>query len=847
MSVDLYATPETRDKLIKKLNKSPALIKEKRAACKDYCTKFLDHLQLMRKDLLNLVSNEDAVSLHEEIRGITESMRAFGIGLEDSVTKEPTQINLADWANLCLFRLAIIRRKVGTAKIYIDKTGSGETLYKIEAFLYTIFQFLNTGELDEYELEMIENDEFFDVGFLASQSSIVDPVETKPAAYESDDDDEEVEPAKVEEVKEEKPVKRKKKKDRKRSRSKSANKSPSTPALASPSSDDAEPEKSPPAEDKSVPDPEPEPPKSNPTDEKSSDSTEEPDDVLVQSAPTVIIESKSEEEPEIETRKKAPNSEKIPRRNKPDNVPRIRPSGKIAECKSSDGVLLSDRGHLKPAVKDRLNATAKRSNNSTNSTRISGLSLVHSIQSQRNSVVTPGRSKRSIAFSRRRRSHVPSLLPPIIIGRLCRLQGTGAKKAYKPRWAVLNGEKFEFYKDEKCNASSLGTAIPVGIIEQIKIRTPEEDKEAENPEAETEFLFSVVYLGGELFLCAPDRITMLQWILMLSGLVQSIKAIEGKDTGPVVQDHEKLVKEVYVDSYGTESAIKLGEGEKGEQWIYLMGKVMCVGKKVQYFWDGLSLKPQGGDNLGQATWNGLSLVWSSPDKPNETFIWNQCVSEFQAIPDDDGEVNTIWIWNKEGFVKSVPPAPDGVTPKLWKFLTPIPPPVIMCIELLSVALNPEAEIQPQAVVQGESISARSERRRKNKIQTKIRASGTLRAASLTKIFRNKPSKSETVPDIEIPEDSKSSEVENKFSRAKSKSPRDTSRSPRADLKKAKKKEKSKESKENFESGPDPVSQDSPKNDQPAEDVKSPPDASDQPEKDQDQPEKKKKRSKKAHS
>lgn len=67
-------------------------------------------------------------------------MNMFGIGLDQSVMNEPTQINLADWANLCLFRLAIARRRLTTIKIYIDKTGSAEALYKIEAYLSYSFE-----------------------------------------------------------------------------------------------------------------------------------------------------------------------------------------------------------------------------------------------------------------------------------------------------------------------------------------------------------------------------------------------------------------------------------------------------------------------------------------------------------------------------------------------------------------------------------------------------------------------------------------------------------------------------------------------------------------------------------
>ena len=65
-------------------------------------------------------------------------MKIFGIGLEDSVMREPTNINLADWANLCLFRLAIIKRKLGTVKAIVDETKIPPNLFKLYAFLYKI-------------------------------------------------------------------------------------------------------------------------------------------------------------------------------------------------------------------------------------------------------------------------------------------------------------------------------------------------------------------------------------------------------------------------------------------------------------------------------------------------------------------------------------------------------------------------------------------------------------------------------------------------------------------------------------------------------------------------------------
>ena len=80
-------------------------------------------------------------------------MGLFRIGLDQSVMNQPTQIHLSDWANLCLFRLAIVRRRVNALKIYIDKTGSAEALVKIEAFLYCIFEVSRRGREGRRSME----------------------------------------------------------------------------------------------------------------------------------------------------------------------------------------------------------------------------------------------------------------------------------------------------------------------------------------------------------------------------------------------------------------------------------------------------------------------------------------------------------------------------------------------------------------------------------------------------------------------------------------------------------------------------------------------------------------------
>ena len=76
---DFYATEEQRAKLIKTIAKSEAKIFNKRLSCREYCDKLLDHIQLMRKDLLCLDSNEDAIAIHEELKGITDVRFTFTV------------------------------------------------------------------------------------------------------------------------------------------------------------------------------------------------------------------------------------------------------------------------------------------------------------------------------------------------------------------------------------------------------------------------------------------------------------------------------------------------------------------------------------------------------------------------------------------------------------------------------------------------------------------------------------------------------------------------------------------------------------------------------------------------
>ena len=138
MSLDYYTTDEEREKYIKKVDDDEYLLYAIREKCRDYVDFLIQFATSTRKDLLSIESAEDAVRIHGDVSGISKLLKAFGIGLDQSVMNEPTEIDLKDWANLSLFRVAIIRRKFSAAKIFIEKTGSAEYLIKIETMLFSI-------------------------------------------------------------------------------------------------------------------------------------------------------------------------------------------------------------------------------------------------------------------------------------------------------------------------------------------------------------------------------------------------------------------------------------------------------------------------------------------------------------------------------------------------------------------------------------------------------------------------------------------------------------------------------------------------------------------------------------
>lgn len=70
--MDFYATDSDLLKQVEVFERNAKKFQAKREEAQEYCEKFADHIQLMRKDLLSLESNEDAVSLNDELKGITD-------------------------------------------------------------------------------------------------------------------------------------------------------------------------------------------------------------------------------------------------------------------------------------------------------------------------------------------------------------------------------------------------------------------------------------------------------------------------------------------------------------------------------------------------------------------------------------------------------------------------------------------------------------------------------------------------------------------------------------------------------------------------------------------------------
>ena len=138
----------------------------------------------------------------------------------------------------------------------------------------------------------------------------------------------------------------------------------------------------------------------------------------------------------------------------------------------------------------------------------------------------------------------------------------------------------------------------------------------------------------------------------------------------------------------------------------------CVGKSIQYLWDGVSLKHSKGDDFGNISWDGAQLVLSKEGK-DVVFCWNQGSTEFRSKPDSNGDSSVVWSWTKERFLQFLPLAPDDEKPAVWKFLRPVPPPIAMCVEIFS-CLFAGKELIPVIEKKGiENVSAQERLKNRN--------------------------------------------------------------------------------------------------------------------------------------
>lgn len=168
------------------------------------------------------------------------------------------------------------------------------------------------------------------------------------------------------------------------------------------------------------------------------------------------------------------------------------------------------------------------------------------------------------------------------------------------------------------------------------------------------------------------------------------------------------VKELYLERFGDQSAIK----REDEQWIFVAGMLTCVGKSIQYSWDGISLKHVKGDDLGSISWNGAVLKLSRDGQDDVEFFWIQGSSEFRSKPEKNGDSSVVWSWTKDRFLQFLPLPPDDEKPCTWKFLRPVPPPIGMGVVLFSNLLAGK-ELVPKLVkkkMEKESVQQRSKRR-----------------------------------------------------------------------------------------------------------------------------------------
>merc|ERR1712100_895724 len=571
--------------------------------------------------------------------------------------------NLADWANLGLFRLAIARRRVTTMKIYIDKTGSAETLLKIEAFLYCIFEFLNTGELDEYEMEMIQEDEFYNVSFLLSVSSFQDPLQKEkedskkqstpvelkkeePEDSEPEEKTEEKTEEKVDKEEEEDTVRDEKEESVEVSISKEGDKEEESVEASGAVEEDKEDEstKVEPSVDASAAE-DKEESKNEITEEESKQNTETEASTAVEDDEPVKSSKSSKSSTKEDLKIEVP-------KNNPDSPTLLTPSKKKYGGYLSAKRSTSSKGH-----------DSERNGRSP-------------IISRKKKAERKGRSLS--AFSRKRQILEPSMLPPLVRGSLLQLSTSGLRSSWKNRWAILNEEELELYKDEKC--ISLGKTVAIRAFASVSVSDTEfselSESDDKSKKKRKEHVLYLELASETLTFALEDRTELLHWAI---GFASIYKKVTGKS---ICSERDSLLKELYLENFGDQSAIKQGE----EQWIFVAGKLTLVGKSIEYTWNGVSMKHSKGDNLGNITWDGVTFTFSRENKEDIVFSWVDCTGEFKSKPDADGNSVVVWNWTKDRFMQFLPVSGNGQYP-VWKFLRPVSPPVAMCVELFSAELE----------------------------------------------------------------------------------------------------------------------------------------------------------------
>lgn len=685
LHVDFFMTEEQREEDIEKLSRSEKAMYDKRELCAEFCDKFLEHIAIMRKDLLSLDSNEDALDLHEEMKGITDVMKLFRVGLDQSVMNQPTQINLADWANLCLFRLAIVRRRVNALKIYIDKTGSAEALFKIEAFLYCIFEYLNTGEIDEYEMEAIEEEEFFDVRFLLDESTIHDPLAPKPEPRAKPPPPEE-DPRPTEEDEEEE--------EEEDEPDKTAEPSSETPAVnLEPST-----EESTPGETTTAPE----------ASEEHPPTAEEISEVEVsESTPFTSTgeESGGQTTPKRPSQAQLRVAERRERRARLTKTSGFRANPLTASASGAE--LLS----FYQAQNEQTNNSKKKKKTGADSTgqgedspgeedstkapvgavrsRLSLFDRMSRSPKTSRRKKTGGSIRHSTAMIvRRHRPEQPSMSLPLLRGGVQVLTSTNFSAQWKRRWLVLNNEQLEIYKEDTC--VGLLKCYPVSEMNAIHLNGEEElaheEKSSKKRKAvmEKEFGLLVDFAGDHLHLAPGSRKEQLQWIVAL-------RAIQATTAPPdqALATNLTLIRELYVDHYPARVTFQQGD----ETWTLADGTLTSTDipdVTASFTWDGLTCVSQGEASGFSLTWDGLTLTFVVPAQAPLLFRWVDCRKEFTPLQDTEDETRYApWVWRPDQLSLHTGEAPEGksTVSQTWTLTEPAAPPLALAVACLSNALS----------------------------------------------------------------------------------------------------------------------------------------------------------------